>query len=172
MTRTAILLAAALATLFALTACPDGSGESARIEREVARRVEAERKAMNETADRLHTLRVVGFVILTVAAVGGLIWLLQPRVPAPMDPPVARIPAAGQPDRPAMRIANRPPHAGRVIDMPRAAPPTLPAPAPSPDQPSRPPQSRQSHHGGRRRARRGNLPQPRTSRHHENPDPP
>ena len=124
---------------------------------------------MNETANRLHTLRVVGFVILTVAAVGGLIWLLQPRVPAPMELPVAMIPTASQPDRPAMRIANRPRANARVIDMRGATLPALPAPAQSPDQPSPPRQPRSDE---RRRTRRGNQPQPRTRRNHENPDPP
>ncbi|MEO5714654.1 MAG: hypothetical protein ABIT37_14300 [Luteolibacter sp.] len=57
------------------------SVEAARIEREVVKRVDAERLATSERKDRLHTIRVVGLIVLTGGAVTGLLWLQRQRAP-------------------------------------------------------------------------------------------
>jgi len=76
-----------LIALLSLTGCRDEeaaaraakAAEEARIEREVARRVVKERKALAEREPLLRTIRVVGFVVLTGGAVAGLVWLRRPR---------------------------------------------------------------------------------------------
>ena len=78
MRKTTIFLAAQL-----LVACHDDqsggksskSAEEARIEREVTQRVAVVEKDLKVRQHTLHTIRVVGFILLAGGALGGLIWL-------------------------------------------------------------------------------------------------
>lgn len=81
MTRRIILLGVTCA----LCACdgkpksPSGSAEKDRVEVEITRRVEAAttQLKLNERTARLKSIRIVGFVVLSLSAVGGLCWLLR-----------------------------------------------------------------------------------------------
>lgn len=76
-----------LVTLLILSGCNDDgtssknrkSAEAARIEREVARRVQVERLAVSERKSRLQTYRVISYVVLAGGAVTGLLWLQRQR---------------------------------------------------------------------------------------------
>lgn len=76
-----------LIALLTLTGCRDEeaaaraakAAEEARIAREVARRVDLEHQVSVDRKPLLHTIRVVGFVVLAGGAVSGLVWLRQPR---------------------------------------------------------------------------------------------
>ncbi len=94
---------------FMLAACQEDqkSAEEARIEREVARRIAAERRQSEIRAERLRTLRIVGFLVLSGGALGTIIWCGWPR-----DAPGG--PAAGGP---SSQILRHPPRGGRVIDL-------------------------------------------------------
>src|SRR6478609_7535357 len=76
-----------LATLLLLAGCHDDtpstksskSAETARIEKEVAKRVEAAKLESTVRTSRLHTVRVVGFTVLAGGAVAGLLWVRRPQ---------------------------------------------------------------------------------------------
>jgi len=118
-----ILLLPMLAML--LTGCKEDppatssakAAEAARIEREVARRVSAARLESSVRTKRLHTIRVVGFILLTGAAVAGLLWLRNRRSPEHPSPQY-RI----QGTQPPLWNDHYPPGNGRVIDFPSAPP--------------------------------------------------
>ena len=106
------------AALLLASACHDDqpvgkSLEAMRIEREVARRVAIAEKDIKARQARLHTIRVVGFVLLAGGAVAGLLWVRQSRFPN--IPPIV--------SRPAQWIDHHPPGEGRVLDLAAGHPP-------------------------------------------------
>ena len=105
------------------------AAETARIEKEVAKRVEAARLESSVRTNRLRTIRIVGFCFLAGFAVAGLIWVQQPQFPNPQGriaPPVVNRP-------PQWTDHSRPP-TGRVLDLtPTSRTPDVPPPrAPNP----------------------------------------
>jgi len=112
----------ALLAVMLVTACqedpPDKSksAEELRIEREVEKRMAAERRQSEIRAERLRTLRIVGFLALSGGALGTLIWCGWPR-----DAPDA---PAGSGRR--SFIIRHPLRGGRVIDT---RPPPYPPPS-------------------------------------------
>ncbi len=108
------LLPAILAA--SLTGC-GGSNDKAAVEREVARRVAAERQALERHEGWLRTGRVLGFIALSGGSVWGLARLQRAARPAgtvaaPVPPPPRWFDHFRRPD-------------GRVIDLkpPRRPPP-------------------------------------------------
>ena len=140
------------AAVLMLAGCEDDqaakAAESARIEREVARRVAVARKELARRESRWHAIRIMGFVVLTAGAVAGLMWSRQPRFPKQTRNTIAPLKA-----RPPIWTDHQPHRSGRVIDLQQATPPPLP-------RPDRRPKSRQ--------ARRPRPPRQRR-RNHENP---
>ena len=110
-----------LALMLALSGChkdkssiqPPWPGETARMEKEVARRVEAAKLESTVRTSRFHTIRVIGFIVLAGGAVAGLCWIRQPQSSV-RPPSVAQIQGA----LPALWNDHQPPRAGRVIDFP------------------------------------------------------
>ena len=90
MRKTTILLTALL-----LVACNDDkatgksskSAEEARIQREIAQRVAVAEFDLKAKQNRLHTIRVVGFILLAGGALGGLVWLQHHRSYNPAQGP-------------------------------------------------------------------------------------
>ena len=88
-------------------------GESVRVEKEVARRVEAAKLESTVRTSRFHTIRVIGFIVLAGGAVAGLCWIRQPQSSV-RPTSVAQIQGA----LPPLWNDHQPPRAGRVIDFP------------------------------------------------------
>jgi hypothetical protein len=110
------------------------AAEAARIEREVARRVEAARLDSAVRINRLRTIRVLGFIVLTGGALSGLLWLRNRDYPGHPAPRTLR---SGP--RPPLWDDHYPSGNGRVIDLP-AGPPN-----PGPAQSSNPTPQQTSH---------------------------
>jgi len=130
-----------LMILLLLTGCNDDSSatqsskaaEAARIEKEVARRVEAARYESIVRNSRLRTIRVVGFIILAGGAVAGLIWLRNRR--SPEHPSLhSRHPGT----QPPLWDDHYPSGNGRVIDFPPGPASPRPGQAPHPPTPPNP----------------------------------
>lgn len=117
-----------LAVLLMLAACrddppPNNIAEAARIEKEVARRVEAARLESSVRLSRLRTIRVVGFILLAGGAVAGLLWVRRTRFPnttPQFGTQQARLP---------LWQDHYPPSEGRVID-PSTGIPAVPSAKP------------------------------------------
>ena len=118
-----------LAAIFLLLTCHDDeqaakaakAAEEARIEREVARRVEVARKGMAERDALLHTVTLTGFIVMAGGAVAGFLWVRQHRIAAPVIPANRAVQdiQAGyiiQQPRP-QRVNYQAPRAGRVLDL-------------------------------------------------------
>lgn len=111
-----------LALLLALPGCkedrsatkPSKAAEATRIEKEVARRVEAAKLESTVRTSRLQTIRLVGLVVLAGGAVGGLVWLRQSRLTP--QPPQQLLNQGGELP---LRTDHYPLRSGRVIDFPR-----------------------------------------------------
>ena len=107
-----------LAALLMLGACREDqsanqsarSAEEARIQKEVARRVEVVENDLKTRQVRLHTIRLLGFILLAGGAVAGLLWVRQARFP---NTPVR--PATRHPVLPEWSDHYQP-GSGRVID--------------------------------------------------------
>ncbi|MEO8613777.1 MAG: hypothetical protein ABI600_01440 [Luteolibacter sp.] len=116
MTRHAILIV----VLIILTGCRDDetaasrkkSAEIERFDQELTGRVETERLELSERKIRLHTFRVVGFIVLTGGAVSGLIWLRQQRVSNPVGNR-----ASNYQTPPTQANDHYPVPPGRVLDL-------------------------------------------------------
>jgi hypothetical protein len=122
--------------LFLLMTCnseqSNRAAEEARIQKEVSRRVEyevalkvadIERKTHIRQAE-LHTIRVVGFILLAGGSLGGLIWLHRYRAYVPPQPEERQL------QMPTWRDHFTLPF-NRVLDLqPPAQPASLPSPAP------------------------------------------
>jgi hypothetical protein len=123
-----------IVALLMVGGCRDGqpadkSAEEARIETEVARRTKAVETELKIRQHRLHTIRVVGFILLAGGAVAGLLWVRQSRFP--------NLPSTHA--RPVLWSDHHPPGEGRVIDLAAGNPPALrvpPVPIPHPNKPS------------------------------------
>jgi hypothetical protein len=105
----------------------DRPAEEARIEKEVARRTQVVETELKIRQHRLHTIRVVGFILLAGGAVAGLLWVRQSRFP--------NLPSTLA--RPALWSDHHPPGEGRVIDLAAGNPPAHrvpPVPNPPPQQ--------------------------------------
>jgi len=111
----------------------------ARIEQEVTRRVEVARKEMTERDALLHTVSLIGLIVLTGGTVVRLVlWVRRPRFTAPVIPVEPVIPvipvippyraiqtsqASGITLQPRpQRVNYHPPRFGRVIDLRPVAP--------------------------------------------------
>ena len=93
---------------------PSKSAEAVRIEKEVAKRVEVVKIEVKARESRLHTIRVVGFIVLASGAVTALVWVSQTRLPPlPGSTDLAR----PRPIRPIQWNDHMPPRPGRVIDL-------------------------------------------------------
>ena len=103
------------------------SAEEARIQKEVARRVDAARLEATVRTKRLQTIRMVGFIVLAGGAVGGLLWVRQRRMPASLSQ-VSRT-------SPALWNDHYPSPTGRVIDFPAVPTPPRQSNPPSPPPP-------------------------------------
>ena len=101
--------------------------ETARIEKMVARRVEAAKLESTVRTSRLHTIRIVGFTVLAGGAVAGLLWVRRPQFQG-LPTSVAQI----QRPRPALWNDHHPPRTGRVIDFPLVTPARQQARQPDP----------------------------------------
>ena len=109
------------------------SAEEERIEREVKQRVEAAEKESGIQArrDQLRTIRVAGFITLTIGSVAALMWRQRPL--SPVNPLVGAGTQSAQPVRwndsgdqaPRSSIwrKRRVARTGRVIDMTGPKPP-------------------------------------------------
>ena len=85
------------------------SAEEQRIEKEVVRRVELAGTAAKARQSTLHTVRLVGFLLLAGGSVAALVWLRQPRSRMP-DPGTRTF-------HPPQWQDHHPPRTGRVIDF-------------------------------------------------------
>jgi len=119
-----------LMTLLVLPGCRDDkakdraaratkAAQEARIEREVAKRVSTERLASTERKARLHTIRVIGFIVLTGGTVSWLVWLQNHRGSNPV-----RLSASNQHALPPQAYDHYPVKPGRVLDLQQPSPPT------------------------------------------------
>ena len=116
-----------LMTLLILTGCRDDkararaakAAQEARIQREVAKRISTERQALAKSNTRLHTIRVVGFIVLTGGAVTGLVWLQNHRGSNPV-----RLSASNQQALPPQAHDHYPVKPGRVLDLQPPSTPT------------------------------------------------
>lgn len=131
-----------LMILLLLTGCNDDSptqsskaAEAARIEKEVARRVEAARYESIVRNSRLRTIRVVGFIVLAGGAVTGLIWLKNRRFP---EHPALHSRHPGM-QSPPLWNDHYPSGNGRVIDFPPGPANPRPGQTPHPPTPPNPP---------------------------------
>jgi len=118
-----------LAAIFLLLTCHDNeqaakaakAAEEARIEREVARRVEVARKEMAERDALFHTVSWIFFVVFTGGAVARFLWVRRSRVAAPVMPTdraVRYSPPAYVIQQPGpQRVDYQQPRVGRVIDL-------------------------------------------------------
>ena len=89
------------------------SAEEQRIEKEVVRRVEIAGTVAKARQATLHTIRLVGFLLLAGGAVAALLWIRQPR---------SAMRDFGTPSpRPLPWADHDPPKTGRVIDFDPAA---------------------------------------------------
>jgi len=158
-----ILLMAILLCLGGCKGSTWGSGQSKQAEIEarqkaeaVARqKVEQAARESNERRDRLHTLRIVAFVVLAGGAVAVIAWARQPAPRPVFDNLPGRTPPEQRPvSQPIlMNDSTHPRGEGRVIDLPRPGgsrgsprPSTAPS-APLPQQRKR----RRSHRPDNRR---------------------
>ena len=118
-----------LIALLSLTGCRDDeaaataaraakAAKETRIEREVSKRVFTQRQALSDHRDLLHTIRVVGFVVLAGGAVSGLTWVRRPRVPSSVENSFSP-----QQEVPAVAHDHYPVPSGRVLDL---QPPSAP----------------------------------------------
>ena len=168
---------------------PARSAEEERIEREVKKRVEVAEKESGIQArrDQLRTIRVAGFITLTIGSVAALMWRQRPL--SPVNPLVGAGTQSAQPVRwndsgdqaPRSSIwrKRRVARTGRVIDMtdpkpsaaspdPRPPPTSLPPSAPVSPSDSPPPDRRQGRHAGHRN-RDSRQNQNNNPHRHENP---
>ena len=90
---------------------PGKPAEEVRIEREVERRVAADRQRAEARDQRLRTLRIVGFMVLSGGALGTLIWCGWPRDTASGRSP-SDLFAVGR----TGRVIRQSLRGGRVID--------------------------------------------------------
>ena len=170
MRKTPILL-----VVFLLAACHDdrsggGGGKSsraaeeARIEREVTQRVAVVEKDLKVRQNTLHTIRVIGFILLAGGALGGLIRLQRHR---PFSPAQGAEPAVRRPEW----RDHYPVPPTRVLELPPpgpAAPSFASSPRVPPDariEPDTEPRRRRSS----RRRRRRNRNRNRNHDYHETP---
>jgi len=119
------------AAVFLLLTCHDNeqaakakAAEEARIEREVARRVEKARKEIAERDALFHTVSWIVLVVLTCGGVAKFVWFRRPRFTAPVMPVMPTTRAVQysprsyviQQPRP-QRVNYQAPRAGRVLDL-------------------------------------------------------
>lgn len=110
-----------LMALLLVTSCNEDSpssnssktAEAAKIEKEVAIRVNSARLEAAARDNLLHTFRVVGFILLAGGAVAGLMWVQRPPPPEGQSP-VVRFPET----QPALMSEPRRTRSTRVIDFP------------------------------------------------------
>jgi hypothetical protein len=124
-----ILLMAILLCLGGCNGSTWGTGQSKQSEIEarqkaeaVARqKVEQAARESNERRDRLHTLRIVAFVVLAGGAVAVIAWASQPAPRPVFDSlPVRPLPEQRPVSQPLLlNDSTRPRGEGRVIDLPR-----------------------------------------------------
>ena len=123
--KTLLLLLAALLVLGGCRDEPSDSDQSskaskaaqaARIEKEVVKRVALVEKDLRVRQTRMHTIRLVGFIMLAGGAVAGLVWLQSRRSFNLMQDPQSSV------RRPEWND-HYPVASARILELPPPAPP-------------------------------------------------